>query len=137
MLMQSDYSEVLYARNNTGAERSESMEDKHFRDILTTNIHKNEKGSWEIPLPFKTDNVTLPNNRGQCLKLLVCIKRKLQKNDKTLRHYTELMQKIFDKNHASPIPSEELNTSVERVWYLPHFDIYHPKKPDQIRLVKV
>jgi len=37
------------------------------------------------------------------------------------------MQKIFDKNHASPIPPEELNTSVENVWYLPHFDIFHPK----------
>ena len=111
------------------------MEDKHFCNILTSNIHKNEKGNWEMPLPFKTDNMALPNNRDQCLKRLLCIKRKLQKNDKTLRYYTEFMPKILDKNHASPIPTEELNTSVENVWYLPHFDVYHPKRPDQIRVV--
>ena len=45
------------------------------------------------------------------------------------------MQKIFDKNHASPVPLEELKTSAGQVWYLPHFDIYHPKKQDQIRIV--
>jgi len=76
-MMQLDYSKVYYARINTGAERSESMEDKRFRDILTTNIHKDEKLNWEMPLPFKTDNVALPNNRDQCLKRLLCIKRKL------------------------------------------------------------
>ena len=61
-MMQLDYSEVHYARNNTGAERSESIEDKRFRNILTTNIHKNEKGNWEMPLPFKTYNVALQTN---------------------------------------------------------------------------
>ena len=45
------------------------------------------------------------------------------------------MQKIFDKNHASFVPPEERETNAGKVWYLPHFDIYHPKKPDQIRIV--
>jgi len=102
------------------------VEDKRFRDILATNIHKNEKGNWEMPLPFKTDDVTLPNNREQCLKRLLGIRRKLLKNGKTLKLYTEFMQKIFVKNHASLVPPEELTTSAGKVWYLPHFDIYHP-----------
>ncbi|XP_068680600.1 uncharacterized protein [Montipora foliosa] len=45
------------------------------------------------------------------------------------------MQKILDRNHASLIPLEELNTQQGKVWYLPHFDIYHPKNVDQIRVV--
>ena len=134
-MMQLDYSERHYARNIPGTEKSESVEDKRFRDILTTNIHKNEKGNWEMPLPFKTDDVTLPNNREQCLKRLLGIKRKVLKNSKTLKLYTEFMQEIFVKNHASLVPPEELTTSAGKVWYLPHFDIYHPKKPDQIRIV--
>ena len=134
-MMQLDYSELHHTRNIPGTERSESVEDKRFCDILTTNIHKNEMGNWEMPLPFKTDDVTLPNNREQCLKRLLGIKRKLLKNGKTLKHYTEFMQKIFDKNHASLVPPEELETTAGKVWYLPHFDIYHPKKPDQIRIV--
>ena len=134
-MMQLDYSELHYTRSIPGTDKSESVEDKRFCNTLTANIHKNEKGNWEMPLPFKTDNVTLPNNRDLCLKRLLGIKRKLLKNGKTLKHYTEFMQKIFDKNHASPVPPEELKTSAGKVWYLPHFDIYHPKKQDQIRIV--
>ena len=130
--MQLDYSELYHTRNIPGTEKSESVEDRRFCDILTTNIHKNQTGIWKMPLPFKTDDVTLPNNREQCLKRLLGIKRKLLQNDKRLKHYNEFMQKIFDKNHASLVPPEELETNAGKVWYLPHFDIYHPKKTDQI-----
>ena len=115
--MQLDYSELHYTRNIPGTKKSESVEDKRFCNTLSANIHKNEKGNWEMPLPFKTNNVTLP------------------KNSKTLKHYTEFMQKIFANNHASLLPPEELRTNAGKVWYLPHFDIYHPKKPGQIRIV--
>lgn len=133
--IQLDYSKLHYTRSIPGTEKSESVEDKRFCNTVTANIHKNEKGNWELPLPFKTDNVTLPNNRDQCLKRLLRIKRKLLKNSGSLKHYTDFMQKIFDKNHASPVPPEELKTSAGKVWYLPHFDIYHPEKQDQIRIV--
>ena len=127
-MMQLDYSELHHPRNIPGTQKSESVEDKRFRDILTTNSHKNEKGNLEMPLPFKTDDVTLPNNREHCLKRLLGIRRKLLKNGKALKLYTGFMQKILVKNQASLVPPEELTTSAEKVWYLPHFDIYHPKK---------
>ena len=37
------------------------------------------------------------------------------------------MEKIFDRHHASAVPADELTTSPGKVWYLPRFDIYHPK----------
>ena len=100
-MMKLDYSELHYTQSIPGTEKSESVEDKRFCNTLTANVHKKEKGNWEIPLPTKTDNVTLPNNCDKCLKRLLGIKRKLLKNSKTLKHCTELMQKTFDKNHAS------------------------------------
>ena len=45
------------------------------------------------------------------------------------------MEKIFNHHHASAIPANELTTAPGKVWYLPHFDIYNPKKPDQVRVV--
>ena len=45
------------------------------------------------------------------------------------------MQNLFDRNHDRAVPSEGLKTEGGKVWFLPHFDIYHPKKPDQIRIV--
>ena len=98
-MMQLDHSNLHHTRNIPGIEKSESVEDKRFRDTLTANIHRNEKGNWEMPLPFKIDDVSLPNNREQCLKRLLGIKRKLLKKAKTLELYTEFMQKIFIKNH--------------------------------------
>ena len=45
------------------------------------------------------------------------------------------MKKMFDRGHASYVPEEELKTKSQKVWYLPHFDVHHPKKPEQIRVV--
>lgn len=36
--------------------------------------------------------------------------------------------------HASRVPADELKVSPGKVWYLPHFNVYHPKKPDDIRI---
>ena len=127
-MMQLDYSELYHARNIPGTEKGESAEDKRFSEILTTSIHRNELGNLEMPLPFKTDTVTLPNNREQYLKRLLRIKRKFLRNGKLWNHYTEFMQNLFERNYTSPVPSEELKTEAGKVWYLPHFDIYHPKK---------
>jgi hypothetical protein len=113
----------------------ESLEDKRFNRLLAEVIHKNDKGNLEMPLPFKSNDVNLPNNRHECLKRLLYLKRKLLKNDKVRTDYFEFMQKIFERNHASRILEDKLETTPGKVWYLPHFDVYHPKKPEQIRVV--
>ena len=47
------------------------------------------------------------------------------------------MEKILSKGHASLVPQEEVISEKQsgRVWYLPHFGVYHPKEPTQIRVV--
>ena len=45
------------------------------------------------------------------------------------------MEKIIKREQASPIPDEKLNAPPGQFWYLPHFQVYHPKKTDQIRVV--
>ena len=110
-MMQLDYSELHYTQSIPGTEKSEAVEDKCFCNPLTANNHKNKKGNWEMPLPFKTANVTLPSNHDQCLKNCSESSGNSLKNSKTLKHYTEFLQKIFDKNRTSPVPPEELKTS--------------------------
>ena len=53
------------------------------------------------------------------------------------KDYFEFMQKILDKGHASPVPLDDIRAKSQsgKVWYLPHFGVYHPKKPTQIRVV--
>ena len=56
-MMELDYTELHYSRKVRGTEQVESVEDRRFNDILNNQIHKNDNGNWEAPLPFKTDNI--------------------------------------------------------------------------------
>ena len=42
---------------------------------------------------------------------------------------------MISKGHATPVPSEEIHGQRGHVWYLPHFGVYHPKKPTKVRVV--
>jgi hypothetical protein len=42
-----------------------SVDDRRFLQIMAKGIHKNELGNWEMPLPFQSPDVCLPDNRGQ------------------------------------------------------------------------
>ena len=61
----------------------------------------------------------------------------LRRKPQMVRDYVEFMKKIIDKGHASPVATEEIGEKSKsgQVWYLPHFGVYHPKKPGQIRVV--
>ena len=69
------------------------------------------------------------------MKRLFSLKKKLNNDQKAKEDYVDIMQKIFDRQHASRVPGDELTGPPGEVWYLPNFDIYHPKKPNQVRVV--
>lgn len=134
-MMELDYSEIHNSRKIRGTEQAESMEDRRFREILTKGLHKNADGNWEAPLPFKTDDVLLPDSKGHCLRRLLSLKRKLLNDNKLKDDYLAFMKKTLDNGHASRVPVDQLRTAKGKAWYLPHFHVYHPRKPDQIRVV--
>ena len=45
------------------------------------------------------------------------------------------MEDMLQKGHAEKVPTEKLNRSDGRIWYIPHHGVYHPQKPDKIRVV--
>ena len=47
-------------------------------------------------------------------------------------HFFTFMQKMFDSDQAESAPSLKQG---EDCWYLPIFGVYHPQKPEQIRVV--
>ena len=113
-----------------------SCEDRKFLDIMETGAHKNERGNWEMPLPFRRKDPHLPNNRSQAVNRLNGLIRTLKRKPQMAKDYLEFMEKIIGKGHASPVPIGELTGPQSGlVWYLPHFGVYHPKKPTQIRVV--
>ena len=134
-MMELDYSEIHHTRKTRGTEQSESIEDKRFREILTKGLHKNVNGNWEAPLPFKSDDLSLPDNKGYCLRRLLSLKRRLLNDSNLKEDYLAFMKKTLDNGHASRVPDDQLCTEKGKAWFLPHFNVYHPRKPDQIRVV--
>ena len=119
-----------------------SKEDRKFLQIAEEGIHQYEDGHYELPLPLKNEDIELPNNRDAALRRLNQLKRrfKSRKNQKYREDYVEFMKKMIDSGYAEKVPKVEDVSSVESerkrsVWYIPHHGVYHPKKPNKIRVV--
>ena len=114
-----------------------SIEHRRFINIMENGICKNMQGNWEMPLPFRSHNRPMPNNRGYALKRLNSLLQTLKQKAKMGKDYFDFIAKVPYKGYVVPIPPEEISSRKDtgKVWYLPHFGVYHLKKPDQIRVV--
>ena len=130
-----------------------SQDDQRFLEIMEAGINKNEQGNWEMPLPFRSPNIRMPNNRPLAVNRLNGLLRTLKRKPKMKEDYFQFMSKVFEYGHAVPVQVEETSSSRSshpnersqptspadrtlgdikdgHLWYL-----YHPRKPDQIRVV--
>ncbi|XP_030580342.1 uncharacterized protein LOC115776718 [Archocentrus centrarchus] len=92
-------------------------------------VHDN---SWVAPLPFKEPRQQLPNNRERAITRFLSLKRNLNRKPKMQEQYVAFMGEIFSNGHAEVAPPLKQE---EECWYLPTFGVYHPRKPNQIRVV--
>ncbi len=88
-----------------------------------------------MPLPFREANTVLPNNRSQAVHRLNNLVKTLKRKPKMEKDYLEFMGTMISKGHATPVPADEVPGDSGHVWYLPHFGVYHPKKPSKVRVV--
>ena len=124
----------VFACTNDDNRPGMSVEDRKFIQIMNSSLARYESGSWEAPLPVREKFNKLPDNREDAVKRLRSTRRTLDKKPLMKQHYFDFMQKLLEKGHAEPAPKAELSPSSPR-WYLPHFGVYHPQKPDKIRVV--
>lgn len=129
--------EDVYRLTQNDSDVGLSIEDRRFMEIMEKGIHKNKLGNWEMPLPFRSQNVSMPNNRCYAVKRFNGLLRTFKHKPQMEKDYVEFMSKMLDKGHAVPVPDEEISPSEHSgsIWYLPHFGVCHPKKPEQIRVV--
>ena len=124
----------VFVRTENDDKPGMSVEDRKFVDIMERNLEKNDAGNWTAPLPFRREVITLPESRGEAYKRLKSTRKTLDRNPIMKQHYFAFMKNLFDKGHAEPVPPQD-PTLLKPCWYLPHFGIYHPQKPDKIRVV--
>lgn len=109
-----------------------SIEEQAFLQIMEKEFYQDDTNGWVAPLPFRSPRPRLPNNKEQAHQRLISVCRTLKKRPEMKRHFVDFMQQIFDNGHAEPAPPLKQD---EECWYLPFFGVYHPQKPEQIRVV--
>ena len=87
---------------------------------------------YQTPLPLRNPVMKLPNNRKMVERRVQYLKKRFEKDPKYFHHYKEFMEEILGKVYAKI--SEDTPTD-GRVSYLPHHGVYHPAKPNKIRVV--
>ena len=112
-----------------------SKEDIQFMHKVISSIQVNEEGNITMPLPFKNDGFTFPNNRTPVYHRMVNTLNKMKGDPQKLSKCLESMKNNLDAGHVERVPPDELQPKIPgSVWYIPLFCVTHPKK-DKIRLV--
>ena len=106
--------------------------------VFLNKVHDSMKlvdGHYQLKLPFRNEAEIMPNNEDQALKRLTGIKRKMMANERFYNDYADFMNKLLLKGYAEKVPNEEIDRNDGKVWYIPHHGVYHPNKPEKIRVV--
>lgn len=104
-----------------------SREDLRFMEILEKSTCMQD-GHYCMDLPFKVDDITMPNNRCIVEQRIQSLKRKFERNKAYQKEYTAFLTGMIDSGYAEVMPQDKLDCKDGDVWYLPHHGVYHPKK---------
>lgn len=87
---------------------------------MKKNIHFNEEGHLEMPLPFR-ERPQLPNNRELAITRLKYLKAKMERNPKYKEDYVRFINSVLEDGAAE----EAVGTPADgNTWYIPHHGIY-------------
>lgn len=126
-LWNSDFNDVLQCEKE-----SMSVEDKRALRVMESTL-SHVDGHYEMGLPWRADDIKLPNNLALAHARLNQLKRKLS-HDKILHEmYTKTVTDYIDKGYAKEVADKD--TNCKRIWYLPHHPVTNVNKPGKVRVV--
>ena len=106
------------------------QQDMRFMEILDEGTKLKDR-HYQIPLPFKQEDVKLPCNKYQAAQRLPYLKTKFDKNEKFKADYIRFMEEITAKGYAK---KSTMTATPGKLWYLSHHGVHHPNKPGKIRV---
>lgn len=109
-----------------------SQEDRRALSIMENTITI-DNGHYKLGLPWRDENVSLPNDKVMATSRLSFLKRKLEKDEGLHSLYRKTMIDYIDKGYASPVDTK--SDKPGKVWYLPHHPVINPNKPGKVRIV--
>ena len=91
-------------------------------------------GHYQLRLPFRHDVPELPDNYEVAVKRLNLLKKRLAKDEQLREQYTTVMKR-YEEEGASKIVADDGHRKLSPIWFLPHHAVYHPRKPNEPRIV--
>ncbi|XP_022595647.1 WD repeat-containing protein 17-like, partial [Seriola dumerili] len=104
-----------------------SREDQRFLEFVNNTVKQVEE-HYQIALPLRNRDVSMPNNRRVVEQRLCYLKRRFQKDSIFHTEYNTFINDLLAKGYAEKVPEEELDRGDGKVWYIPHHGVYHPTK---------
>ena len=127
-----DYCNLEFNDSSYDPKMSMSQNDRRALEVMESTV-KLSNGHYEIGLPWKNNPPCLENNKSQAESRLQPLKRCLQRDEILRKKYKDFMDNLLSKNYAEKVTSADL--SPKDTWYLPHHPVFHPQKPDKVRVV--
>lgn len=127
--------EMDFSEKRTDRQATLSQEDLQFLKKMEEGIRQTADGHYEMPLPFQGNTPKLPDNKSLALRRLNKLKTRMENDMKYRQDYMAFMQDIIEKGFAERVPHEQRPDDDGKLWYIPHHGVYHPQKPDKIRIV--
>ena len=99
-----------------------SQEDRQFLARVNEGIKHLPNRHYELPLPLKSEQENLPNNRDMALQRLKHLKGRMESDENYKRDYAAFMRKMIDQGHAEKIQDRDISTT-KPTWYIPHHGV--------------
>ena len=112
---------------------SMSQNDKRALRIMEDSVQLKD-GHYEIGLPWKSYPPQLENNMSVAERRLSLLKKRLQREPQVHEKYKVFMNDLLKNDYASKVENKDVNQQ-DIKWYLPHHPVFHPQKPDKVRVV--
>ena len=109
-----------------------SREDRVAHERMKNSI-KMVDGHFQLPLLWKQEGLRLPKNQQMVKNRLASLKKRLSRGIELHNKYTEVMESYLQKGYAEKVETNSDSAGSE--WYLSHFPIFNPHKPEKLRIV--
>ena len=107
-----------------------SCDDRKFLDIIERETVK-RNGHYVVPLPFRDQELVMPNNKQQAVKRLMALKTRFIRDNRFFLDYKKYINDLLEKGCARRCNE----TPIGKTWYISHYAVYHPSRPGKIRVV--
>ena len=111
-----------------------SCDDRRALSVMENTIQLKD-GHYELALPWKNLRPAFLKNRPLAKRRLKFLKKRLENDSELLLKYSTFMDNLLEKGYARKVPDEEYEKQSDTTWYLPHHPVFHPQKPNKLRVV--